>query len=180
MKQILARALCIIHVLAFAVSTYIAAVDIESILVSGWICSATGLFAGIASLIAGKSALSVVSFLTPVVAITLTLLEASILQLGPSLAALPFCIIFIIVQLTTNLVTFCSINEGVSSKQISIKTMLIATFAFAVVFAIVRYLLQREHNTIMLIALTLAGLTFVGIVLSIHQMLSAKGRKSVA
>ena len=178
MKQNVAVTLCIIHVLAFAISTYIAAVDIESILVTGWICSATGLIAGIASLIAKKRSLSAVSFMTPLVAITLTLLEACVLELGPSRAALPFCIIFIVVQLTTNFVTFLSINEGAKSKQLSIKTLLVATFAFAVFFAIVRYLLKREHDTIMLIALTLAGLTFVGIVLSIHQLISSRRKPS--
>ena len=163
--------LSIIHIISFTVCTYIAAYAIESIIVTGWICSATGVIAGIAAIFSRQAILAAVSFLTPFVAVTLTALEITILNLGPERAALPFCIVFFVVQLTTNLISFRYLRFGEQSNQISIRTMLLATFAFAIVFSVARQLLQHEHNVLMLIALSMAGLTFVGIFLTISNWL---------
>ena len=170
--------LCLIHILAFAVCTYIAALEIETILVTGWICSATGVIAGIGSLVIKDRGLAAVSFLTPIVAVVLTALEALVLNLGPQGAAFPFCVVFIIVHLLTTFVSFRSFRFGTDSKQISIQTMLLATAAFSIVFAVARQLLQREHDVVMLIALTLAGLTFVGTVLTINNWVTSQGRQT--
>ena len=173
MTRTIVSALCLTHILAFAVCTYIAALSIETILITGWICSATGVLAGTASLVIKERGLAAVSFLTPIIAVVLTLLEALILNLGPRGAALPFCVVFIVVQLVTTLVSFRSFRFGPDAKRISIRTMLIATAAFSIVFAVARQLLQREHNVLMLIALSLAGLTFVGTVLTINNWISS-------
>ena len=159
--------------LVFSACTYVAAINIESILFTGWVCSATGLAAGVASMAAGNRAISLVSFLTPAVAVTLTYLEMYVLQLGRVSAALPFCVLFIVLQLITNVVSFQHIGlkkDGQSAgKQISIKSMLIVTLASALFFAVGRQLLRREHSVLMWIALTLAGLTFVGVVMAIYN-----------
>jgi hypothetical protein len=180
MRRTVVTILCLVHILTFAVCTYIAAIKIETILATGWICSSTGLIAGIGSLSIKERALAVVSFLTPIVAIVLTALEALILNLGPNRASLPFCIVFIIVQLVTTVVSFRSFRFGSDAKQISLRTMLLATTAFSVVFAVARQLLHREHNVVMLIALTLAGLTFVGTVLTINNWITSRGCKTSA
>ena len=137
------------------------------------------MIAGIASLIARERAIAAVSFLTPIVALVLTVVEVSVLNLGAGRAALPFCVVFIIVQIVTTLISFRSFSFGSDSKQISIRTMLLATVAFSIVFAIARKLLQREHDVVMLIALTMAGLTFVGIVLTISNWVTSRGRQNV-
>ena len=173
MNNSIATLLCILHMLVFAACTYVAAINIESVLFTGWVCSATGLAAGVASMAAGNRAISLVSFLTPAVAVTLTYLEMYVLQLGPVSAALPFCVLFIVLQLITNVVSFQHIGlkkDGQSAgKQISIKSMLIVTLASALFFAVCRQLLRREHNVLMWIALTLAGLTFVGVVMAMYN-----------
>lgn len=175
MKRTVATTLCLIHILALTVCTYIAAIQIETILVTGWICSATGVMAGIGAIVVRERGLAAVSFLTPIIAIVLTALETSVLNLGPGGAALPFCVVFIIVQLITTLISFRSFRFGADSKQISIRTMLLVTVAFSIVFAVARHLLQREHDVVMLVALTLAGLTFVGIVLTINNWFASRG-----
>lgn len=184
MKQFIAHFFCIIHVLAFAICTYIAALEIESILITGWICSATGIAAGVAALVARNRAIAVACFLTPVLAITLTILEIAVLELGPGRAALPFSIIFVITQLITNLIVFHSLSRvqresSTEPLQISIKTMLVLTLAFAICFAIARKLLQFKHDTMMVIALALAGLTFIGVVLTVYNWFSSWRTKSL-
>ncbi len=181
MKQLVATTLCIVHILALAICTYIAALDIHSILFTGWLCSATGCIAGIASLVSRNRAVAIAAFLTPVVAITLAVLEVFLLKLGPETAALPFSIIFIVMQLITNLISFRSFSVNAESKeitkQISIKAMLLVTVASSMFFAVVRHLLHQEHDTMMLIALTLAGLTFVGVVLTIYNLICSRVRQ---
>ncbi len=49
MTRILCITLCTVHVLVLAICTYIAAIEIESIVVTGWICSITGIATGIAA-----------------------------------------------------------------------------------------------------------------------------------
>lgn len=176
MKHLVATLLCLAHILTFTICTYIAAHEIRTILVSAWICSLTGIVAGLAALVSLNVWLSLVSFLTPMVAVALFLLEILILNLGPRRAALPFCITFIVVQLITNLVSFCTFKFGDGRKktinQISIRTMLVATVAISIFFAIARLLFRWEHDTIMLVALALTGLTFVGVVLTVVRLIS--------
>ena len=81
-------ALCSLHLLALAVCTYIAAIEIESILVTGWICSATGIAMGISTLACKRPLLAAAGFLTPLIAAILFVLEAFLLELGPRRAAL--------------------------------------------------------------------------------------------
>ena len=171
-KQVVVAVLCIVHILAFTICTYIAAIDIETILVTGWICFATGLVAGISATVARELSLAWAAFLAPIVAFVLVFLEVGVLHLGPNRAALPFCIVFFVTQLATTLGSFRSIRFGSNSKQISLSLMLVTTAAFSVVFSVARFLLQREHNILMLIALSMAGLTFVGIVLTVYNWLT--------
>jgi hypothetical protein len=76
--------------LALAVSTYVAAFHIESILTTGVICSVAGIAAGIAAIKCKRPVLAVAAFLTPILAVALFLLEALVLHLGPGKAATPF------------------------------------------------------------------------------------------
>ena len=174
MKNSVAITLTIIHILTFSVCTYIAAIDIESILFTGWVCSATGLLAGIWALASRERALAAVSFLTPIVAVALTLLEINVLKLGPNVAARPFCIVFIVVQIITNLISFRSLWSGSNTKQISIRSLMLVAVGVSLVSAVSRQLLLLEHDIIMLIGLIMSGLTIVGVVITIFNLMASK------
>ncbi len=176
MKKRICFVLAAFHLIALAVCTYIAAIEIETILVTGWICSATGIVSGIAARVAKQQLLAVIQFLTPVLAATLYLLESNFLHLGPEDAALPFCVAFVANQLLTTIATLVQLNRTADSQvrskmQLSIQSMLFCTLSCSVFFAATRYLLEREHDVMMAIALALAGLTFVGLLLTLYNAL---------
>ncbi|MEQ1824740.1 MAG: hypothetical protein ABL921_02295 [Pirellula sp.] len=161
-----------IHLITVAVCTYIAAIEIESIIVTGWICAATGLASGIAAFMAKKKSLAFALFLTPILAIILFVLEAFFLHLGPQRAALPFCIVFIVNQFSTVVATLVEMNRDLWHKsQVSIGALLSCTFFCALFSALVRFLLERKHNAMMIVALGMAGLTLVGLALSIYNVI---------
>lgn len=166
-----------VHVLTLAVCTYIAAIEIESILVTGFICSATGFMVGAMASVAKKRVLAFAGFLTPILAVTLFILEAFILNLGPDKAALPFCIVFIANQVIATVVMLVQMyvdleSEGAQIWRLTIRMLLLLTVSFSVFFAIAKYLLQRDHNVMMWTALGLLGLTFVGLSLVLFTAFS--------
>src|SRR5262245_36036239 len=101
MKRNICFILCTLHLIALAISTYIASIDIETIMVSGVVCSITGIAAAIAAIRCKRLELVMAGFSTSILAVTLVLLEAFVFQLGPQRAAFPFCVIFIINQIIT-------------------------------------------------------------------------------
>ena len=177
MKRGLCIALSSIHLLALAVCTYIAAGQIETILATGWICFATGLAAGISASVCKRPLLAAAGFLTPILAVALTVLESMFLHLGPGDAALPFCIIFIINQVFVTLATLVELNlmtapAGARGRQITIRTLIVSTASFSVFFAVARQLLERQHDWMMAMALGLLGLTSVGLTVSLYTAIT--------
>ena len=171
------RQICItlsgIHLLALAVCTYIAAIEIKSIIVTGLICSVTGIATGISASISKRFLLAAAGFLTPSIAVTLFVLENFFLDLGPGGAALPFCVVFIVNQVIATLIILVQLNILVApatalAKQITIKTLMVSMVSFSVFFAVARHLLAREHDWLMALALGLLGLTFVGLTVALY------------
>ncbi|WP_145247070.1 hypothetical protein [Aeoliella mucimassa] len=106
--------------------------------------------------------------MTPVIAVSLFVLEAMFLHLGPNRAAYPFCIVFIVNQTITTIVLLIELNlllqpSGQPRFQVTLKTLLVLMTSFALFSGVARFLLRREHNWIMLVALGLLGLTLVGL-----------------
>jgi hypothetical protein len=162
-----------IHLLALAICTYLAASDIKSILITGWICSTTGIATGISAIKCKRPILAAAGFLTPTIAVILFVLEALLLQLGPGRVALVFCIVFIINQVIATLTILVQLNiliapAGARGKQITMRTLMVAMVSFSVFFAIARHLLERKHDWLMSLALGLLGLTFVGITVAVY------------
>ncbi len=177
MKRQTCITLSSIHLLALAICTYIAAIEIESILVTGCICSLTGIATGISAIICKRPLLAAAGFLTPIIAVVLYVLEAFFLHLGPGDAALPFCIVFIINQVIATLMILVQLNiliapAGWRTKQITIRTLMVSMVSFSVFFAIARHLLKLQHNWLMAVALGLLGLTFVGLTVSLYSAIA--------
>ena len=160
--------ICSIQGLALAVATYIAANEIESILLSGWICSVIGVMAGSAALWNRWTLMAIACFLTPAIGIMLFLLECSLWQLGPQKAALPFCVVFIVNQVVSTLCVLVGIrivtsNTPTLAMQVTLKTLFVAITSFAIFFSGANYLLKNQHDPMMAIALGMLGVTFVGL-----------------
>jgi hypothetical protein len=157
-----------VHLIAVATSTYVAAIDVESIVVSGLVCSATGGWLGYRAARAGHQMLAVVGWGTPAMAALLFVLEAFVLQLGPAGAAFPFCVVFIVHQVLATLVILVQLHLMLTvgdqrPTQVALKTLLVAMTGFALFSTMAHYLLMHEHSTLMLIALGLLGVTSVGL-----------------
>jgi len=185
MKRQTCITLCSIHLLALAISTYIAAIRIESILVTGWICSATGVALGISANVCKRSLLAAVGYLTPIIAVILVFLENFIFHLGPGRAALPFCIVFIFNQVFATLTILVQLNlliapAGWRARQVTIKTLMVSMVSFSVFFAVARHLLKLQHNWLMAVALGLLGLTFVGLSLSLYSAIANRNTARIA
>lgn len=158
-----------LHLLSLAVSTYIAAIEIETIIVSGVICSLTGLTTALFALMNRRLILSLMASLAPVLAVTLFLLEAFYWNWGPRVAAFPFMIIFLINQAFTTVVLLVQLrllvrHPNASQSQITLRTLMMSTATFAVIFALTRFLIeQHNHNWLMAYALGFLGLTIGGL-----------------
>jgi hypothetical protein len=171
--------LCSIHLLVLAISTYIAAYEIESILVSGIVCSITGLVAALFARRTGRLLLVWACAMTPIMAVIMTALEALVLHLGPMGAAEPFSIVFIINQLISTLVILIELNILTSSSgnvrtQITLQTLMIAMAGFGVFFGVTKLLSRFEHHWRMSLALGLLGLAFVGLCSLWYSVLKSK------
>lgn len=166
-----------VHLILLASSTYLAAISIESILVTGGFCAFSGFAAGLAALFCRKRILAVVCLQTTVIAILLFLLENTLLELGPQRAAFPFCVVFTINQVISTIAILIELNllfapGGKLRTQISIQTLLVATFGFALFFGVARILLRRDHDWFMALALGLTGITVPGLCLVVHAAIA--------
>lgn len=173
-----------VHVLTLAISTYIASRDIETILVSGWIGSITGLMLAIVAAHRSRFLLATAAALTPLIAVTLVVLESSFLHLGPARAATPFCIIFVINQAITTTAILVELHlqlspPGKTRLQVTLKTLMVLMTALALSSGVAHFLLQQGHNVMMIIALGLLGLTVVGIVSVAHASYSRRNESAV-
>lgn len=168
-----------LHALALAVSTYIAALEIESILVSGLICSATGLTLAITARLHGRPQLALAGGATPALALLMTVLEAAVLQLGPTRAAIPFSIVFIANQFLTTLIILVELHrltapDGELPRRVTLRALIVAMTSFCVFFAAAKYLLTLGHEWHMSVALGLMGLTTVGLTGVWHAALTER------
>ena len=160
--------LCSIHLLALAIGTYCAAYQIKSILISGLICSITGIVTAIVAAKIPRPILACACAATPVMALVMFLLETLVLHLGPRDAAEPFSIVFLINQIFSTLVILVELNilcspSGKLATQVTLQTLLIAMAGFGVFFAVAKFLSQLHHHWRMSLALGLLGLAFVGL-----------------
>ena len=172
-RQTVCVTLCCLHLLILAVSTYIASANIRTILITGWICSISGLLAGLTALMCEKRLLANAALLTPVMAVTLYVLEGVYWDMGPDKAAVPFGIVFLVNQSITSLIVLLELNRwqfgGVSGwSQVNLRTMMVLMASFSVYFAVLRVLLETKHNWLMVVALILLGVTFVGLSLFVY------------
>lgn len=185
MKRKTCIALCSIHLLALAVCTYIAAIQIKSLLVTGIICSFTGIAMGVLAIACNKRLLAAAGFLTPAIAVILLVLEAFILQLGSTRAAFPFCVVFIVNQVIATLTILVQLNILIASassrpQQVTLKTLIVSITSFSVFFAISKQLLNRQHDWLMALALGLLGLTFVGLTVTLYALFSKQSDIEIA
>jgi hypothetical protein len=116
-----------------------------------------------------------VGFLTPVIAVILVILEAFLLHFGPSRAALPFCVVFIVNQVFATIVILVQLRiitapPGTRAAQVTTKTLLVLIVSFSVFFAAARHLLQREHNWLMALSLGLIGVVFAGLTVVLYTV----------
>ncbi|RCS43237.1 hypothetical protein DTL42_18950 [Bremerella cremea] len=160
--------LACVHLLAMGCSTYVASLQIKTILVGGPICSVTGIAAGISALYLRRLILAMACFAAPLLAITLFIAEAIFLKMGPDRAAQPFMIIFLLNQAISLPIILLQLRQiinqsGSERKQISLRALMVTTAIFAAVFALLRFLQENaEHGMLRLIALILLGLTIGG------------------
>lgn len=185
-RVVLCIVFCCIHLLAMAISTYIASTEIETILVSGPICSLTGIVAGIAALFLRRPILAIACFAAPILAVTLFIAEAMFLKLGPGRAAQPFMIIFLINQMLSLPIILLQLRQVINRarderQQISLKTLMVTTAIFAAVFALLRLLQGRsDHSLMMYLALILLGLTVGAEALFVYYAVRYRRRLSTA
>jgi hypothetical protein len=185
MKQHICVTLGSIHLLGLAICTYIAAIEIQTIEATGLICSIAGVALGISAIKCRRPILAAAGFSTPIMAVTLLVLEAFFLKLGPNRAALPFCIVFIVNQVIATLTILIQLNivfapPGVRRKQITIKTLLVCMASFSVFMTIAKSLLVREHDWMMALALGLLGLTFVGLTVALYTAFTNRDKARIA
>lgn len=178
-------ALSSIHLLALAISTYVASMEIESIIVTGVVCSITGIAAGVAAIKLSRPWLAAAALMVPVITVVLFIIEAFFLHLGPLRAALPFCIVFMINQVFSTLTILVQLNILVAKNdaprlQITIKTLMVSIVAFSVFFGIARQLLVLEHDWIAYVSLGLLGLTLVGLGTTLYSAHAASSGSSLA
>ena len=159
-------ALSMLHILALSVSTLIATVYIESILVTGFICSLTGMASGIASFSVRRFQMGTISLSTIGIAIVLVILESSLLHLGPQRAALPFSIVFLANQIITNFVLIRGMHQLASrgdthSTTFTIRSLLFVMTSVAIACAVAKTLPSGEAPMILaaiLCSVTVAAL----------------------
>ncbi|MCA9183972.1 MAG: hypothetical protein R3E01_34590 [Pirellulaceae bacterium] len=173
--------LCTVHLLALAVCTFIAAIKIESILLTGVICSLTGIAAGITAVRCHRYWLAAAGLVTVVLAVSLFILEAVFLNLGPGRAALPFCIVFVIHEAIVSIVILAKLNmmlvgNAQSGRQITLRTIFVAITSFAVFFAVARSLVAQGLSPMMAIALGMLGFTCVGLAVVFHSASRARAQ----
>ena len=131
------------HLLSISLTTVIAAFVIESIIVSGLVCMLLALIAFVCSLIAKRGWLAASSFSTLAVGIFFIVYELIFWGFGgPKYAALPLCVLFMLVQAFSIYGTLADLNQRrqasiAETKQISLRQLFVASAIFALSFGIV-------------------------------------------
>ena len=175
-----------VHLLTMAVATYVASYDIETILVSGPICAVTGLAAGLSAGLINRVVLSLACCAAPMIALTLFLLEAFVLNLGPGKAAFPFMLVFLINQAISLPVILLQLRQVINRtreerQQISLRALMVTTAIFAALFALARLLISHsDHGVVMVAALAMLGLTIGGQALFIYYALKPEPRSTTS
>lgn len=164
-----------IHLLAMAVSTYVAAYEIRTILVSGVICSLTGMVAGGMALATRRYLLALGSSIAPGLAGTLFVLESFYWNWGPQRAADPFMMIFLAHQVVTMPLILVQLrllyrHPESSQTQLTLRMVMLTVALFATIFSLSRVLLEmQEHSWLMAIALGFLGATLVGLAAVVYS-----------
>lgn len=170
MRNTICIAFSILHILALSVSTLIATAKIESILVTGIVCSLTGIAAGIASFYVRRFGMGIIALNTFAIAVALFILEAYFLHMGPQKAALPFSIVFLVNQILTNVILIrgihqiATVGEAVRST-FTIRLLLVAMTAVAIGCAIAKSLPREGHLMPMILATILCVFTVAAILM---------------
>lgn len=172
-RQVVCVTLCCVHLLVLSISTYIASGNIRTILMTGWICSITGLLAGLTALMCEKRLLAAVTLVTPAIAIALLVMEGAFWDLGPEKAAIPFGLAFLINQTLTSLTVLWELRRWIIGRtsrwsQVNIRTLMVLMASVSIFFAVLRVLIEIQHNWLMIAALILLGVTFVGLSLFLY------------
>ncbi len=151
-----------IHLVAMSLSTLIAAVDITSIITTGWICSCTGMVAAWHYLRDSKWLAFLACASTIVIAIVLVVLESIFLHLGPIRAAPPFSLVFLVNQSTTSMVLLYNIHADISGTTTSSSTFTIRSIMFVMVItAIACAVTKAGPSDGYLVSIFLAGVLFL-------------------
>ena len=139
MKQKITSILAVVLLLAISAATVMATFVIESIIWTGLLCSIIATVCAVFAAVSKKYRIAIASALVPLFAFGLFVAEAAFLNLGPRNAALPFCIVFLLLQALITILILTELqseaNHEKSRTQLSIRSALIATSLIAVAFA---------------------------------------------
>ena len=185
MKQIVCTILCCLHLAAVSICTYIASLAIESILVTVWIVIATSTAALVAAIVNKRLLLSLALVFTPVIALTLFVLENTVLHLGPTQAALPFCIVFFVNQGFSTVAILIELSRLLAVDQrplfqTSTLMLILSSIAFSMFFAVSKLLLPSDENSLAYVAWGLLGISIVGIFMVIGQAVHNRRTRKAA
>ena len=151
-----------IHLVAMSLSTLIAAVDITSIITTGWICSFTGMVAAWHYFRNANWLAFLACASTIVIALVLVALESTYLRLGPTRAALPFSLVFLVNQSITSMVLLYNIHADISGNTTSSSTFTIRSIMFVMVItAIACAVTKAGPSDGYLVSIFLAGVLFL-------------------
>lgn len=160
-----------IHLMGLSIATLIASIEIHSILISGWMCSCSGIIAGVFAALARRWRSFVILMMTPVMAICLVVLE-SFMLLGPNRAAVPFSIVFLVHQTISSVLLISDFHrysvETVDrlSGKFTIRTLLVLMVLVAVFFSVFRFAMRTNNAACVGMAFILVVLNTVGIVVA--------------
>lgn len=134
--------LSILHLVALSIATLVASFVVESILWTGIFCMLVALVAFVCSLIASRYWLTAISLCTLAVGAFFIVFELILFMFGgPEKAALPLCLLFLVVQGLAIFATVSDLrsrpqNEPRRIQQISLRELIIATALFAISFGV--------------------------------------------
>ena len=142
--------LSITHLIAISLATLISAFVIESIIIFGLISMIIAVIAFPLSLVAKRYWLTTSTLLTLLVGAFFIICELIFFMLGgPAAAALPLCLLFLVVQAFSIFATIADLNQrgafdGRHAKQISIKQLMIGTAIFALSLGLMQNISSEE------------------------------------
>ncbi len=160
------RPLICLYVLATSFSTLAAVIEIETILVTGVICSFTGIVAGISALMKSETREVIAAWSIPAMALLLFFLESQLLHLGPKKAAMPFSILFILNQAIANYILLRCVTKhartaGSGLPSFGIQSILFMTAVMALGLAFVQAFFPAANSLMVFLALVIVGITII-------------------